>query len=228
MKQQKNKNMNMNLKNYLRGLLLVTIIVYMSGCGNNRSSQPKPRKNWEYRTERYLDRVATEADLSFGEAQDKYREACEKQNAADSVSAKDTISKYEPQYVKAKALLKDAELRLDRWYEYDEDYETAYARYDDLLKEFIVTIETCERAMEELATARGELVREAETNLEKAQSARMTIATYRGILNTPSEEWTQEDSVLLDHIYDFCRKAEREGWGYNISRRLVEYMQDVE
>jgi tetratricopeptide (TPR) repeat protein len=217
----------MNQKNYLIGLLMLAALACLLGCGNNKSSKSKVRPIWEYRTERYLERVATEADLSLREAQEIYREACEKQSAADSVSAKDTIRLYEARYVEAKERLEEAWSHVDRWYEYDEDYEMAYAKYEELSKSFIVTIEIYERAMEVLRTARGEMVRVAKADLDDVESARMKIATYRDILNTPSEEWTQEDSVSLDHIYKFCRKAESEGWGYNISTRLVRYMQEL-
>ena len=86
--------MHMKLNNYLTGLLLMATIACMPGGGNNRNSQSKSREIWEYRTERYLDWISTDADLRLREAQEAYDEACKKQSAADSVSAKKTIRQY--------------------------------------------------------------------------------------------------------------------------------------
>jgi len=144
----------MNMKNYFTVLLLVTAMACILGCGNKSNSQAKSREIWEYRTERYLDRVATEADLRLGEAQEVYDDACKKQNTAK--------------------------------------------------------------------------VREAEADLKRAESDREKIIAYMGVFNTPSDEWTREDSILLKRIYKYCRKAERNGWGNHISRHLVEHMQDIE
>ena len=74
--------MDMNMKkNYLTGLLLVAAIACMIGCGNKSNSQTKTKEIWEYRTERYLDWIATDADLRLREAQEIYDEACKKQDS---------------------------------------------------------------------------------------------------------------------------------------------------
>lgn len=218
--------MKNSTKRSLTGLLLVATLACMAGCGNSRSKKPEYEDIIGYRTANYLGRVAAEAELTIREAQKLYDEACEKQMIADSVSAKDTISQYESEYREAIDLINKAHIM-----PYDDsgypDYDYYNARMDSLAEKYDLTIKIYERAEEELETARGTYVRKAEEELDNAKHNRRKIATYRCISNTPPEERTKEYSVILNNVYDFCRRAERQGWGYNISSRLVEYIENI-
>ena len=175
-----------------------------------------------------MDWIATDADLRLRGAQETYDEACKKQSAADSVSAKKTIRQYKPRCSEARARLNEAWLHVEMWYEYEENYDTAYAKCEEISKNYSVIMKTYKRAVEELAAARGEMVKKAEDDLERVKSDRKMIIAYRCVFNSPSEEWTREDSILLKHIYNFCQKAERDGSDHHISMYLVEYMQGLE
>jgi hypothetical protein len=44
---------------------------------------------------------------------------------------------------------------------------------------------------------------------------------------TPAEERTKEEGETLEKVYNACRKIENNGWGYQVSERLVEYMESA-
>lgn len=137
------------------GLLVVAIGLLVTGCANKKKGESSTREIWENRTERNLDRVLTEANLSMNEAMERLQ-AISGQDGVDSVR-----------------------------------------------------------------------VREAEEDVEKARHTARAIISYMRILQTPSEERTEEESKTLKNVYEGCRKIENDGWGYQVSKRLVKYVESV-
>lgn len=143
---------------------LLIVIVIITGFGvitrmmsnSTKQDQPEKREIWEYRTERYLDRVLTEANLAIHEAEEYY----------SKVSSKEPIDSGAVEY--------------------------------------------------------------AGKAIETAKKNARTVISYRSLLNSPSSEWTTEDSAKLKNVYGCCRSIENEGWGYNIAARLVMCMEEKE
>ena len=210
--------MKTSSKYLLTGLLFATSTLLMTGCKNNKNNTLSSQDIREYRTERYLDRVATDANLELTKAEEEYNIAIQEQQNTDSTAAKKVINKYEPVYLEAKAKQNKAMLSLNN------DNESILHEQ----KNVNPIVERYEQAIQELEIARGNGVQEAKNNFETARSNARKILSYRRIFNTPIEERTKEDSTILSNFYKFCRSASNKGWGDGISAKLIKYMDELD
>ena len=219
-------------------LLVIVLFGVMMWCGKGTStssgqedltgsSQSVTKEIWEYRTERCLESMLDEANLTIKEAEENYEIACEKQRTIDTVSAKKTVLKYESQYPEARAKVYEAGNELAASLGPDE-YEAAMKKCREVEEKYFPIMDAYQKAMDTLEIARGKGVREAEKRIKRAKQNVYKILEYRGLLTIPSDERTKEDSIKVDHIYRGCCKIENEGWGYNVSERLVSYMEKIE
>lgn len=137
------------------GLFVVAISLCVTGCANKKKGDSGTREIWENRTEQYLDRMLTEANLQLNEATEQL----------GVVNGRETVDSA-----------------------------------------------SVERAEEKVQEAR--------------RNARIILG-YMRILETPAEERTKEEGETLEKVYNACRKIENDGWGYQVSERLVEYMESA-
>lgn len=202
----------------LGGLLLLLIGFIVKRCINKTCS----KEIWEYRTERYLDRVATNAVIMFNDAKQRYEDALKQKKEIDTVALHDTINMFEPQYLDTKSF-RDSILQLIwKAQETMSHEDPIYKKYVAIYKQTLSVTEPYERALEKLELARGKGVKEAKEALTKADHNLDVILYYMNLKNTKANRAT------LRTIYDFCEDAERHGWYDNMSSRFVEYMEKLE
>ena len=71
-------------------------------------------------------------------------------------------------------------------------------------------------------------IKGVEKAMDEARNVQSTIVYYQTLLHISSKERTEEDTKVLERVYNICRKMENDGWGWQTSKRLVEQMEQSE
>ena len=210
---------------YLAAVPLITLSSALFSCNGYKNNADKD--NTELRRMSYLDIVAADAVKNIDNAQTMYNNAVEIQSLADSTRAKTTMAQYKTQYNEAKARELDAQQRLaSTKNENGHAYKRAFNHYQLVAQECAPVIETYERAQRELDISRGVDVKEAEKDLNEEKSRLSKIIEYINLSKKPVEKRTSKENEKLDSIYNFCENTENIGLVADISKKLVDYMEN--
>jgi hypothetical protein len=71
-------------------------------------------------------------------------------------------------------------------------------------------------------------IKGVEKAMDEARNVQSTIVYYQTLLHISSKERTEEDTKVLERVYNICWKMENDGWGWQTSKRLVEQMEQSE
>lgn len=208
--------------------LFLAISLGVNCCFEKSDIQTHSREIWEERTERYLDRVATDACMEIDNAQRQYEEALKQQNEIDTVAVKDTMRLYESRYLEARSV-RDTTLQIIWEAEEKLAYnDPIFEKYKDIYRQVLSITEPYERAAENLELARGKGACEAKEAIERGNHNLDVVVSYLNLLRIPKDERSEADNRTLRRVYDFCAKAENKGWNSGLSSRLVEHMENLD
>ena len=62
-------------------------------------------------------------------------------------------------------------------------------------------------------------IKGVEKAMDEARNVQSTIVYYQTLLHISSKERTEEDTKVLERVYNICRKMENDGWGWHRAKK---------